>query len=89
MNPTEIIMIREEVSHPNLAGLSNKIAAVSDSLVDEKSIPTSRSRGSENLASKSVDIFPPYFVVKLMLWIYIFMDFVHPIMHLNRKCLRG
>ena len=82
-------MIGEEVSHPNLAGLSNKIAAIFESPVEEKSILTSHPRGSENLASKSVDIFPPYFVVKLMLWIYIFMDFVHPIMHLNRKCLRG
>ena len=89
MNPIEIIMTGEEVSHPNLAGLSNKIAVVSDSLVKEKSMVASHPRGSENLTSKSVDIFPLSFVVELMLWIHIFMDFFHPITYLNRRCLRG
>ena len=89
MNPTEIIMTGEKVSYPNLAGLSNKIVVVSNSLVKEKSIVASHPRGSKNLTSKSVDIFPPSFVVELMLWIHIFMDFFHPVTHLNHRCLRG
>ena len=49
MNPTEIIITGEKVSHPNLAGLSNKIAAVSDGQFEEKSIPASYPRGQRIL----------------------------------------
>ena len=64
MNPREMIMTGEEASHPNFVGLSNTIAAIADSPVEEKSIPASRPRRSENVASKSVDIFPPPIVVE-------------------------
>ena len=72
-------MTGEVASHPNFTGLSNKIAAVADSPVEEKAIPTSRPRRSENLALKLVDIFRPYIVVELMLRIHIVMDFIHPL----------